>query len=430
MIWWNIAHLVADNRPQLYIYMMEIKRLGENLLQEHLRESPAVWIRGARQVGKSTLAKMVAGEGRTYITFDDPAALALATADPTSFILDLTGDVILDEVQRVPHLFRAIKLAVDEDRRPGRFVLTGSANVFALPQASESLAGRLQILSLEPFAQAEIRGTSGAFIEKLFAKDFELSFDRSADLDKESIWSMIAIGGYPESRTRKTDASRYRMFTGYVNTLLERDVRDISDIKRLNELPGLLEVLAARASSLLNLTDISRTLNIPRATLDRYLKLLEALFIYRPLRSYSGNVVASLTQAPKVQLLDTGLAAYSLGLSSSELPDHRTYGMLLESFVGNELRRLLTWHERVVRMSHFRTKHGKEVDFVLSDQRGKLVGIEVKAGRAVNPKDFSGLEKLKELTGDNFKRGIILYSGTEVFKRGDFYAVPLSVLWG
>lgn len=409
---------------------MKIKRLGESLLQEHLNESPVVWIRGARQVGKSTLAKMVAGEGRMYITFDDPAALALATADPTSFILDLTGDVILDEVQRVPHLFRAIKLAVDQDRRPGRFVLTGSANVFALPQASESLAGRLQIFSLEPFAQAEIRGNAGNFIAQVFAEDFDPSFDNSAPLDKGTLWSMIATGGYPEALVRKTDASRYRMFSGYVNTLLERDVRDISDIRRLNELPGLLEVLAARSSSLLNLTDISRTLNIPRASLDRYLKLLEALFIYRPLRSYSGNVVASLTQAPKVQLLDTGLAAYSLGLSSTEVPDPRIYGALLESFVGNELRRLLTWHDRIVRMSHFRTKHGKEVDFVLSDQRGKLVGLEVKAGRAVNPKDFSGLEKLKELTGDNFKRGIILYSGTEVFKRGDFYAVPLSVLWG
>ncbi len=409
---------------------MKINRLGSSLLQEHLEESPAVWIRGARQVGKSTLAKMVTGESRTYITFDDPVALALATDDPTGFILDLKGDVILDEVQRVPHLFRAIKLAVDQDRRPGRFVLTGSANVFALPQASESLAGRLQIFSLEPFAQAELRGTRGNFIEQVFAKDFDPSYGSSAALDKEALWSMIAIGGYPESVLRKTDASRYRMFSGYVNTLLERDVRDISDIKRLNELPGLLEVLSARASSLLNLADISRTLNIPRATLDRYLKLLEALFIYRPLRSYSGNVVASLTQAPKVQLLDTGLAAYSLGLSSAEVPDTRTYGALLESFVGNELRRLLTWHERIVRMSHFRTKHGKEVDFVLSDQRGELVGIEVKASRSVNPKDFSGLDKLKELTGNNFKRGIILYTGSEVYKRGDHYAVPLSALWG
>ena len=409
---------------------MNVKRLGEELLQEHLSESPAVWIRGARQVGKSTLATMVAGEGRTYITFDDPAALALATEDPSGFVLDLEGDVILDEVQRVPHLFRAIKLAIDQDRRPGRFVLTGSANVFALPMASESLAGRLQIFSLEPFAQAELRGTKGDFIQSVFSEDFAPTIYASEQLSRQVLWSMIAKGGYPEALVRKSDESRYRMFSGYVNTLLERDVRDISDIKRLNELPGLLEVLAARSSSLLNLTDLSRTLNIPRATLDRYLKLLEALFIYRPLRSYSGNVVASLTHAPKVQLLDTGLAAYSLGLNSSEVPDARTYGALLESFVGNELRRLLTWHPRIVRMSHFRTKHGKEVDFVLSDQSGKLVGIEVKASRSINPKDFSGLEKLKELSGDKFKRGIILYSGTDVFKRGDHYAVPISALWG
>ncbi len=202
---------------------MNINRLGAKLLKEHLEESPVVWIRGARLVGKSTLDNMVAGEGRTYITFDDPAALALATDDPTGFILDLKGDVILDKVQRVPHLFRAIKLAVDQDRRQGRFVLNSSGNVFAL-QVSESLAGRLQIFSLEPFAHAEIKETPDNFIEQLLASEFTAVYDPSESLNKDTIWSMIAKGEYPESLLRKTNASRYRMFSGYVNTLLERDV--------------------------------------------------------------------------------------------------------------------------------------------------------------------------------------------------------------
>ncbi len=408
---------------------MKVQRLGADLLVEHLNESPVVWIRGARQVGKSTLARAVAGNDREYITFDDPIALALAETDPTGFIANLVGDVILDEVQRVPNLFRAIKLAVDQDRRPGRFVLTGSANVFALPVASESLAGRMQIFSLEPFAQAEIAGAKGEFISWLFQEDLLATASDMPAITRDDLWKRIAIGGYPDAVTRTTDNSRYRMFDGYVNTLLQRDIKDIADIKRLSAVPQLLEVLAARSSGLLNNTDIAKALAIPRSTLDRYLKLLEALFIYRPLRSYSANVSATVAKAPKVQLLDTGLASYALSLSSTSTPSARNYGALLESFVGNELRRLLTWHPRVVRMAHFRTKHAKEVDFVLSNQRGEVVGIEVKASRTLNMSDFSSLDTLAAAVGDKFLKGIILYTGDTIYRKGRHYTVPISALW-
>ncbi len=331
------------------------------LLQDHLAESPVVWIRGARQVGKSTIAKYYGGESRNYYTFDDTATLNVASADPDGFVAGLPERVTIDEVQRLPTLFRAIKLQVDRRRIDGQFLLTGSANVFALPAANESLAGRMQVLSVEPLAQCEIRGSGGRFVERLYGSSPLPVGIPLVALTREGLWRLIAVGGYPESVKRSSPAARERLFTGYLDTLLERDVRDISQIKRLGALPELLEALASRTGRLLNQTDIGSALSIPRATLERYLAILEALFVYRPQRAYHADAVLSLAKTPKAHLVDTGLACHTLGYDEGDIPT-RAFGALAESFCVNELRRLLTWYPGRVRLTHFRTKRAQEVD--------------------------------------------------------------------
>ena len=406
---------------------MQFARKTEPLLREMLSESPVVWIRGARQVGKSTLALAAARVGRTYLSLDDYAVLAAARADPQAFVLGLSADVILDEVQRAPGLFRAVMLAVDRDRRPGRFLLTGSANVFTLPHANESLAGRMQILDLAPLAQAEIEGSTGNFLDALRSGVWPALHLEPDDLALPALWKRLCTGGFPEAVLARSEPARGRLLSAYLQTLIERDLRDISDISRLQKVPQLLEALYGRASTLLNRADLSRALGLPASTLERYLSLIEAVFLYQPLRAFHADTATALAKAPKVDILDTGLAAHLLNLGGEDF-NNRSFGPLLESFVSGELRRLATWSASPVRFSHFRTKHGAEVDLVL-EIGTSVIGVEVKASRKLTTGDFAGLAKLQEVAGERWARGIILYGGEAVIPFGNYWAIPMAALW-
>jgi predicted AAA+ superfamily ATPase len=396
-----------------------------------LSDSPVVLLNGARQSGKSTLVKKIASDihSARYLTLDDAGVLAAAKHDPEEFIAGLDGNIVIDEVQRAPELFLAIKAEVDRYRKPGRFLLTGSANVLLLPKLSESLAGRMEIMTLWPLSQGEIEGVREGFIDAVFSDKLpvflKITEDRTQTINK------ILLGGYPEVIGRATLSRRKAWFGSYITTILQRDVRDLAHIEGLTILPRVLSLIAARAASLLNFSELSRSVAIPQTTLKRYMSLLETTFLLQPLPAWSGNLGKRLVKAPKVMLNDTGLVASLIGLYEDGVETHRgIIGAVLENFVAMELRKQVAWSKIQPQVFHFRTQAGQEVDIALENASGKVVGIETKAGKSVNAHDFKGLQAMSESLGPRFHRGIVLYTGSEGIPFGkNMHALPVSSLW-
>ncbi len=400
-----------------------LPRTIRNFALEALEDSPVTLINGARQTGKSTLAQMLR-PNRNYLTLDDPAVLAAALADPFGFIAGQTGKVCLDEIQRAPGLFLAIKAAVDKNRTAGRFLLTGSANVLLLPEMADSLAGRMEIIELWPLAQTEINNHEFDLIERLYNGDFANSYS----FDRDDFTERLLKGGFPEVLTRNSERRREAWFDSYLLTILQRDVRDLANIEGLSELPKLMQLLAARNGSLLNISELSRTSGIAQTTLRRYLSLLETLFLIRQVPAWSSNLGKRLQKSPKLFLSDYGMTAHLQGITHSAIQNsHGLPGDLVESFVHAELAKHQTWAEQRTQLMHYRTTTGMEVDFVLENRRKELVGIEVKAAATISKKDFNGLRHLRETTPQQFKRGILLYTGEQtVHFDKQLVALPLA----
>ncbi len=392
-----------------------------------------VLVNGARQTGKSTLAQSaeLTHHGRQYLTLDDPGVMAAAKRDPNGFIAGLSTPVTLDEVQHAPQLFPAIKVAVDRKREPGRFLLTGSANVMLLPKLSESLAGRMEILTLWPFSQGEMNGVSEGFIDALFSRQPVWSSGESSALGRDELFERVLAGGYPSVVARHAGARRKAWFQSYLTTILQRDVRDLANIADVTAVPRLLSVVAARAGGLLNVADLSRTLGLPQTTLKRYFALLEATFLVQLLRPWSSNLGQRFIQTSKVYLHDTGLLAHLTGLIPDRLKlDGTLAGGVVENFVLMELRKQSAWSETQPEFFFWRTTAGKEVDIVLEDSAGRLVGVEVKAGATLGGSDVRGLQAMASVAGERWVRGVVLYTGTEVipFAR-NLHGLPLPNLW-
>lgn len=396
-----------------------------------LRDTPVVFLHGARQTGKSTLVQLIA-EGRrkaSYLSMDDPTVLAAATSDPAGFVQGFDGPVVLDEVQKAPAIFPAIKREVDRDRKPGRFLLTGSANVLIVPRISESLAGRIEIMTLWPFSQGEIEGVRETFIDALFSKSLPRA---PADaMSASKLMERILRGGYPEICTTRSPARRDDWFRAYVSTILQRDIRDLANIEGLTELPRLLTLLATRVGSQVNLANMARDLSIPQTTLKRYFALLEMTFLVQSLPAWSSNLGKRLVKSPKLYLNDSGLLAHLLGSGVDRLGnDPKKRGPLVENFVVMELRKQASWSKTQPELFHFRTQTGREVDIVMEDRSSRIVGVEVKAGATLSADDFKGLKALAELAGDRFHRGVVLYAGSDAVPFGPrLHAMPLAALW-
>ncbi|MFZ5861809.1 MAG: ATP-binding protein [Nitrospirota bacterium] len=398
-------------------------------LDAALADTPVVLLTGARQTGKSTLAHAhAAATGAAYVTFDDPNVLA-AAKDASGFIRSLGERAVIDEAQRAPWLFSAIKLAVDRHRRPGRFLLTGSANVLMAPRVSDSLAGRMEILQLWPLSQGEILGRKERFIGALFGgREWSLLPAKPGDGD---LPGLLTRGGYPEMVARPEPARREAWLVSYLRTLIERDVRDLSNIEGLVELPRLLALLAARSGALMNVAEVSRAVGIPHTTLKRYLALLQATYLVTLLPAWSGNLGKRLIKTPKVYLPDSAVAASLAHFDAARLAEDRgMLGHLIETFVVSELRKQMGWATASVNLYYFRTATGQEVDLLLEDRRGRVAGIEIKASATIGAKDFSGLNALAEAAGKRFVRGALLYAGHDVLPFGKkLSALPISALW-
>lgn len=405
--------------------MAEYPRLLEARVRVALADTPVVLVNGARQTGKSTLAQRLIGEGGCYLTLDNLSALAAARDDPHGFVGDATGLTVIDEVQKAPDLFAAIKHAVDARRQAGRFLLTGSADVFMLPDAAESLAGRMEVLTLHPLAQAEMTGVAPDFLEALFANRVP-AVPESAGAPGQR----VVAGGFPEALARRGADRRRAWFDAYVTTITQRDIRDLSEIEGLTALPRLLSLMAARSGGLLNAAELSRAAGIAQATLRRYLALLEATFLFTPLPAWHANLGKRLIKTPKAYLIDSGLACALGGLDADTLSEAPHYGGLLETFVLGELRRLLAASPSPPRLYHYRSAGGVEVDFVLEDAQGRIAGIEVKSARTVTAKHFSGLRDLSDHCGRRFVAGVVLYGGAQTLPFGPkLHAWPLASLW-
>ena len=388
-------------------------------------------MQGARQTGKSTLAQEIATKHgfADYLTLDTAAVLSAAESDPEGFVAGLKGPTVIDEVQRAPRLALAIKASVDRRRQPGRFLLTGSTSVMALPKLSESLAGRMELHTLWPFSQGELIGQRETFVSQLFSE--KLNPPDAKALNQREIVERLIVGGYPEAQTRTKEERRHAWFDSYLTAILQRDVRDLVNIDRLAEVPRLLALLASRTCQLVNYADIARNLSIPQTTLKRYLAMMEMTFLVRLLPSWFMNIGKRLTKSPKLLLLDTGLLTHLLAVDADRLQADRTLlGHVLENFVAVELLKQLGWSRRKCGLFHFRTTSGQEVDLVLEDASGQLVGIEVKAGATVERRDFRGLETMAAAVGKRFVRGVVLYTGDVAVPFGErLHAMPLHCLW-
>ncbi len=406
-------------------------------MEAALDDTPVVVIVGPRQAGKSTLAQELAkSRSARQISLDDAAPREAANADPAGFIEQSELPLLVDEFQKAPALLEAIKSRVDRERRGGRrpsglFLLTGSANIWTTLKIAESLAGRAERVQLWPLSQGEIRGHRERFIDRAFEQCIPQV--HGAVAGRAALSGPVITGGYPEMLARPDARRRTRWVQNYLEMILERDVHDLTRrAQQLDELPRLLEAVAARVANLLELTELGSAIRMQRNSVSRYLRLLELLFLARRVPAWSRNLGQRLIKAPKVSLPDSGLAAHLVGYGAERFEDLEDpfAGALFENFVVGELSKQATWSKHEVRLYHFRTAGGREVDIVLEDKSGSVVGIETKLGSTPTQGDFSGLAHLRDKLGRRFKAGLLVNTGPDTLPFGDrLWAIPASALW-
>jgi uncharacterized protein len=413
---------VADTSPALF------RRFSAERVRTALKDTPVVMVNGPRQSGKTTLVREFVATDRAYVTLDDETTLEAARSDPIGLIRELDRAVI-DEVQRVPELLRAIKRSVDEDRRPGRFLLTGSANVLTLPQVSESLAGRMEIVSLLPLSRAEIHGGKPTFLKNAFAGALVKPPER---MIAGELLRTVLTGGYPEMLNRNDALRRQTWARDYIKAIVQRDVRDVADLEKLDQLPRLLRALAHHSGQLTNFTHIGGQLGLDDKTTRKYVTVLEQLFLVHRLEPWFRNQLKRLVKTPKLHFLDSGLLAAMLGTTVERVAkDRSVLGPILETFVFSEIMKQTAWLDEACLLHHFRDKDQNEIDIVVEANDGKLIGIEVKAAATVNTGDFKALRKLSDVCDDNFKLGVVLYDGERIVPFGKhMFAAPMSCAWG
>ncbi|MEV6299630.1 ATP-binding protein [Actinoplanes sp. NPDC051861] len=394
-----------------------------------LADTRVVLISGARQSGKSTLVRVVAGDRSALRRdLDREQDRAAAQADPTGFV-SFSELMCIDEIQRIPDLLLAIKATVDEDPRPGRFLLTGSSRLFGLRGAPDALPGRMETVELWPFSQGEIDGTPDGFIDAAFAEGPTLRHEST--VSRADYAARIVRGGLPEAVSRSDGRRRSRFLDSYVQALIDRDVRELVRIEQAPQLRALVRLLAARSAGLIAAGALESELGLSRPTIARYLRILEEVFLIKRIPGWSRNLGSRVTQAPKLVFVDSGIASQQLSVDTHRLlRPGEPLGPLLEGFVISELARQATWSEQLVDIFHYRDHNKVEVDVILENRRRQVVAIEVKASSTVRSDDFRGLRRIGERLGDDLIAGIVLYTGTSTLPFGEkMRAVPVSALW-
>lgn len=405
-----------------------IARHAETHVRAALQDTRIVSIVGPRQSGKTTLARQISEPGRPFLSLDDDAVRTFAQADPVGFIRQF-DTVVIDEFQRVPALVLALKKSVDEDPRPGRFLLTGSADIFATSQSPDSLAGRIETVRLLPLSRAEILGKGpSSFLDRLF-KDNLVAASRVEPAT--DLVDLVLGGGFPEALARTAPNRRRAWFRSYVEALAQRDIPDLAALDKIGVMPRLIEQGAFYSGQIVNNSAIGADLGLDSKTVDHWLVLLENVFLLRRVRPWFRNSFKRLSRMPKLQFIDSGLLAASKGVDAELIArDRSQLGPLLECFVYSELLKMLMLRDHHISISHYRDKDQAEVDFILERTPEQIVGIEVKSAATVYPKDFRGLKRVQDAAGESFACGVVLYDGDLVLPFGPkLYAAPLSMLW-
>lgn len=405
------------------------RSLITNVLKAMTR-SPIVLLVGARQSGKSFLMKGIAKERDIrYITFDNLPTLVSARSDPIGYIRTVEKPIILDEIQRVPELFLPIKEDVDNHRIAGRYALTGSANPLVVPKPGDSLAGRMLLYELYPLSQGEIIGEKETFLESIFSS--APVFPSTISCTKTELIQRMVRGGYPEVQTMDSHNERSEWADSYLSLILQKDIQELAKIEGLNLLPQLLIAIAIQAGSLLDYGSLAKASQIPMTTLRRYFQLLHSLFIIHTLPAWSKNLSKRLVKAPKIYFVDPVILLQLLNYDENRLSKNlQMLGKVLENFVIMEILKQTTWSSKKVRLFHLNIASHKEIDLILEDDQGKVVGIEIKSSETVGPEDFRHFHLLKDELKEDFIRGIVLYSGHQVLQFGpNLMAIPIAALW-
>ncbi len=406
-----------------------VTRHAEARVRLALADTRIVAIVGPRQSGKTTLARRIAREdSRTFVSLDDEQHRRFARDDPAGFVRGLRIGAI-DEIQRAPELILALKREVDERPAAGRYLITGSVDLFKGTISPDSLAGRVETVELLPFSQAEIaRAGPQRFLDRAFAGDFPTVEEIGPTSD---LIGRVVAGGYPAALARAVPMRRQSWLLAYARAHAERDVSDIAPAGMRHEMVRLMDHLAVSAGQLLNMSGLGSRLGVDGKTVDRWLVLLEHMFLIRRIRAWNSNRLKRLVRTPKLHFLDSGLLAALLGADVAGIArDRQKLGPLLESFVHAEVAKAIALSDEITTVSHYRDKDGVEVDLVLERSGGATVGIEVKGGATVRPRDFRGLRRLMAATDDRFACGIVLHDGERIQRMGPgLFAMPVKMLW-
>ena len=395
-----------------------------------LKDFPVVLIQGPRQCGKTTLAHMLNSKKEVYkyISFDNESIAKTAQDDPIGFIHNLPKRVILDEVQKAPEIFPTLKTVIDKNRKPGRFILTGSASVLHLPRLSESLAGRMCILRLYPFSQNELSNDTSCFFKSIFKKKIITQEVKPVSLSL--LIDKITKGGYPVALKLPTETRVASWYTNYINTLIQKDIRDISQMRAVDILPNLLTLCATQTAHLLNFSRLASAFQVSRSSIVYYISLLEHMFFLEKLQPWFHNRLSRIIKTPKIHISDTGLACALLKINKLSLQkDPILLGQLAETFVFQELKKQASYSSKYYDFFHYRNRKGHEIDIII-EHNNEILGIEVKLSSTIRSSDFNNLRRLKNIIGKQFARGVLIYTGNVCMCiEKELFAMPISYLW-
>lgn len=411
-----------------------VPRHAAEIAEEILQESPVLAISGGRQTGKSTLMRhLLKDKDALILNLDSEAIRSSAEIDPDGFVeQNANGILAIDEIQRVPALLLSIKNSLEDNRRNGRFVITGSSNLHTLRGAEESLAGRAETLELRGLSQGELRGMKENFSSQAFSLKASSSLTFESDTSRHEYFEMAATSMFPEARTRQ-GRSLARWCENYVDRVISKDAVASTNIEFPGRLESLFQYLAAQGSTEFVSAKIGRILGIPERSVPNYLNALKSVYLVEQLPAWGHNLAKRAVSRPKVFVGDSGLATFFAGLNATSLEldiSSATAGGIVESFVAEELLKQRLWSELSYRVYHFRDSNGQEVDLILEDMQRRIVGVEVKATVSVNKRHFKGLEFLKDAAKERFVAGIVLYAGKHALPFGDnLWALPISALW-
>lgn len=410
--------------------------LNRNITQEleqSIETRPLTYLNGGRQVGKSTLCSHLPDNiKRNHITFDSPLVLATAKSQPAAFVDSLPNDIlnIIDEVQFAPEIFPYLKMKIDSNRLNGndkqKFLLTGSANLMAMPKLSEALVGRMSVLTLYPFSASEYYNLNKSLTERLF--DEELRMSSFKDFN---IVEVLKNSTYPEIAT-DAKIDRIKWFDSYLTTILNRDIKSLSDLKNPEIMVALLSLLSTRTGGLLNNTEVAKELGVDYRTYEKMFAFALNSFLVFNVKPWArpNKLSKRFVKSPKLYFTDCNFLSYIMKRDIDEMyeNDKKAFGHVFENFVATELLKSAKLNN--LELSHYRTQSGKEADFVLENAQGDVVGIEVKSAKDIDKKAYSGLLELKELCGDKFKKGVILYTGNDIVPLSKkIWAVPVCYFW-